>query len=183
MGNAPGWASLRGARRGSGGAVDPASWTELLPKTRLQPDTRHVVRIPDAGDVDTVRLDVFPDGGMARVRLHGALSGQGRAELGLRWSNSLPAAQVGQVLERDCGLAGGAADGVVAGRPVVDPSALPGAVRSLLTGELLTAGDRAIRELGPDDLADALAAHPRIGQRVAGSPTEAAGPASIPRWR
>jgi allantoicase len=134
VGNAPGWASLRGARRGSGGAVDPASWTELLPKTRLQPDTRHVVRIPDAGEVDTVRLDVFPDGGMARVRLHGALSDQGRAELGLRWFNSLPAAQAGQVLERDCGLAGGAADGVVAGRPVVDPSALPGAVRTLLTG-------------------------------------------------
>ena len=51
---------------------------------------------------------------------------------------------------------------VLAGRPYAD------------VDELLTAGDRAIRELGPDDLADALAAHPRIGQRVAGSTTEAA---------
>src|SRR3712207_9057325 len=40
--------------------------------------------------------------------------------------------------------------------------------------ELLTVSDRAIRELGPDDLAEALAAHPRIGQRVGGSSTEAA---------
>ena len=135
MGNAPGWASLRGARRGSGGAVDPGAWTELLPKTRLQPDTRHVFRIPDAGEVDTVRLDVFPDGGMARVRLHGALSDQGRAELGLRWLDSLPAAQARQVLEQDCGLDGGAADGVIAGRPVQDLDALPGAVRSLLGGD------------------------------------------------
>jgi allantoicase len=135
VGNAPGWASLRGARRGSGGAVDPGAWTELLPKTRLQPDTRHVFRIPDAGEVDTVRLDVFPDGGMARVRLHGALSDQGRAELGLRWLDSLPAAQARQVLEQDCGLDGGAADGVIAGRPVQDLDALPGAVRSLLGGD------------------------------------------------
>jgi hypothetical protein len=29
---------------------------------------------------------------MARVRLYGELSGQGLAELGLRWLNSLPAA-------------------------------------------------------------------------------------------
>ncbi len=135
VGNAPGWASLRGARRGGAAAGDSGSWTELLPKTRLQPDTRHVFRLPDAGEFDTVRLDVFPDGGMARVRLHGALSDQGRAELGLRWLNSLPAAQARQVLEQDCGLDGGAAEEVIASRPVQDLDALPGAVRSLLAGE------------------------------------------------
>jgi allantoicase len=135
VGNAPGWASLRGARRGGAAAGDSGSWTELLPKTRLQPDTRHVFRLPDAGEFDTVRLDVFPDGGMARVRLHGALSDQGRAELGLRWLNSLPAAQARQVLEQDCRLDGGAAEEVIASRPVQDLDALPGAVRSLLAGE------------------------------------------------
>jgi allantoicase len=143
VGNAPGWASLRGARRGSAGAVDPASWTELLPRTRLQPDTRHVFRLPEAGgfdlpeagECDTVRLDVFPDGGMARVRLHGSLSDEGRAALGLRWLDSLPAGQARQVLEQDCGLDRGAADGVIAGRPVQDLAALPDAVRSLLAGD------------------------------------------------
>jgi allantoicase len=134
VGNAPGWASLRGTRRGTGAAAGSGDWTELLPRTRLQPDTRHLFRLPDVGEVDTVRLDVFPDGGMARVRLHGGLGDQGRAELGLRWFNSLPAAQARQVLDQEGGLDGGAADDVLAGRPVQDLDALPGAVRSLLTG-------------------------------------------------
>jgi allantoicase len=134
VGNAPGWAALRGTRRGTGAAAGPGGWTELLPRTRLQPDTRHLFRLPDVGEVDTVRLDVFPDGGMARVRLHGALSEQGRAELGLRWFNSLPAGQARQVLGQECGLDSRAVDDVLAGRPVPDPSALPGAVHSLLAG-------------------------------------------------
>src|ERR671931_118913 len=41
VGNAPGWASLR-ARDGRGRGDDPGAWTELLPRTRLQPDTRHL---------------------------------------------------------------------------------------------------------------------------------------------
>ncbi|MGR6964015.1 allantoicase [Geodermatophilus sp. URMC 61] len=135
VGNAPGWASLRGTRRGTGAAAGSGEWTELLPRTRLQPDTRHLFRLPDAGEVDTVRLDVFPDGGMARVRLHGALSDQGRARLGLRWFNSLPAAQARQVLGEECGLDGGTADDVLTARPVQALDALPDAVRSLLAGD------------------------------------------------
>ncbi|MGH3098095.1 MAG: allantoicase [Streptosporangiales bacterium] len=76
-GNAPGWASLRG--RGSG------DWVELLPRTRLQPDTRHRFLLEAVDEVDRVRLDVYPDGGMARVRLHGDLSAQARAALTQRW--------------------------------------------------------------------------------------------------
>jgi allantoicase len=126
VGNAPGWASLRGSAGEAGG------WTELLPRTRLQPDTRHLFRLPAAGEVSGVRLDVFPDGGLARVRLYGELSAAGRARLGLRWLNSLPAAQAREVLERDGGLAPADAEAVVAGRPVGDPADLPEAVRSLV---------------------------------------------------
>jgi allantoicase len=78
--NAPGWAALTG-RTADGGTV------ELLPRTAVAPDTRHRFRVP-ATPVTHVRMDVFPDGGMARLRLHGALTPTGRADLAARWSGS-----------------------------------------------------------------------------------------------
>ncbi|HET9290254.1 MAG TPA: allantoicase, partial [Actinomycetes bacterium] len=107
-------------------------WTELLPRTRLQPDTRHLFRLPAAGEVTGARLDVYPDGGMARVRLYGELSAEGLAALGLRWLNSLPVGQAREVLERDGGLTPAEAEAVAATRPVGDPGDLPEAVRSLV---------------------------------------------------
>ncbi|MBB5955525.1 allantoicase [Saccharothrix tamanrassetensis] len=75
-GNAPGWASVRGrdARK------DPDDWFDLLPRTRLQPDTRHRFRV-SGGEVTHARLDIYPDGGMARLRLFGSLTEDGLAEL------------------------------------------------------------------------------------------------------
>ncbi|GGM07718.1 allantoicase [Dactylosporangium sucinum] len=63
-GNAPGWARLRGT-------TDQADWFDLLPRTRLQPDTRHRFRVDATRAATHVRLDVYPDGGMARLRLWG----------------------------------------------------------------------------------------------------------------
>jgi allantoicase len=52
---------------------DPSSvdWIELVPRTRLQPDTRHRFLVTATGPATHVRLDIYPDGGMARLRLHG----------------------------------------------------------------------------------------------------------------
>ena len=63
-GNAPGQARLLGS-------LDQRDWFELLPKTPLRPDTRH--RFPIGADrtATHVRLDIYPDGGMARLRLLG----------------------------------------------------------------------------------------------------------------
>jgi allantoicase len=159
VGNAPGWASLRG-RDGRAGSDDPGAWTELLPRTRLQPDTLHLFRLPAGPEITDVRLDVFPDGGLARVRLYGELSAKGLAELGLRWLNSLPAAQAGQLLASCCASRAWV-ERMAAGRPYADVEALLGE------------SDRAVEALGRDDLAEALAGHPRIGQRADGSSTEA----------
>jgi allantoicase len=78
--NSPGWAALRG--RGGDG-----EWHELLPRTALQPDTRHRFRLP-GGALTHVRMDVYPDGGMARLRLHGRLTPAGRATVAGRRSRS-----------------------------------------------------------------------------------------------
>jgi allantoicase len=75
LGNAPGEAMVRGCLGGPG---EQAGWVTLLPRTRLQPDTRHVFPVaPGASGerVDHVRLDVYPDGGLARFRVLGELSG------------------------------------------------------------------------------------------------------------
>lgn len=89
-GNAPGWAALS-AHAGDG------EWFELLPRTRLQPDTRHRFRLASPREATHVRMDVYPDGGMARLRLHGTLSDAGRRDLVLRWLNALPESQAAVV--------------------------------------------------------------------------------------
>ncbi|ASR34744.1 allantoicase [Prauserella marina] len=79
-GNAPGWAALSWAVTPDGG------WHELLPKTRLQPDTRHRFPVTAPHEATHVRLDIYPDGGLARLRLLGGLTERGRAELAERFT-------------------------------------------------------------------------------------------------
>ncbi len=86
-GNAPGWASLSGCdarTHDPEGPYDPdgpdGAWFPLLARTRLQPDTRHRFPLPDPRECTHVRLDIHPDGGMARLRLHGSLTDQGRED-------------------------------------------------------------------------------------------------------
>jgi allantoicase len=80
-GNAPGWASVSG--RDTYG-----DWTELLPRTRLQPDTRHRFALADGPEVAEARLDIYPDGGLARLRLFGALTDRGRNLVTARFQKS-----------------------------------------------------------------------------------------------
>jgi allantoicase len=89
-GNAPAAASLHGL--GADG-----TWFEILSRTRLQPDTPHRFRIPELPPVSEVRLDAYPDGGMARLRLHGELTEQALAGLTQRWLSLLPPAQALEV--------------------------------------------------------------------------------------
>lgn len=98
-GNAPGAASLRGVDARLSDVDDDDAWFEILPRTPLQPDTRH--RFPIAGGAPAathVRLDVFPDGGMARLRLWGRLDADGRSAALRRWFDLLPPDQARAVL-------------------------------------------------------------------------------------
>src|SRR5262249_59481544 len=90
-GTVPAPAALLGGAAGAAGP-DAAEWFELLPLTGLQPDTRHRLRIGQAAArlVSHVRLEIHPDGGMARLRLFGELTAEGRARLGLAWVDRLP---------------------------------------------------------------------------------------------
>ena len=114
-GNAPGWASLSG--------LGADGWAPLLAKVRLQPDTRHRFPLPAGPAVSEVRVDAYPDGGMARLRLHGALTAEGRSAFVLRWFNLLPESQALAVL-RSAGVAD--AEAMVTARPLDSlPPAFP----------------------------------------------------------
>jgi allantoicase len=78
-GNSAGWAALYGRDRSAGSE----EWFEILPRTRLQPDAIHrfLVHAPAATHV---RLDIFPDGGISRLRLHGSLTPTGAERLAER---------------------------------------------------------------------------------------------------
>jgi allantoicase len=79
-GNAPESCSVEGldAPGADASALSAASaaWKEILPRTPLSPDRSHIFEreIRDAGPATHARLDIYPDGGVARLRLFGRLS-------------------------------------------------------------------------------------------------------------
>jgi allantoicase len=68
------------------------------------PDTPHRFRVgPDAPEVTHLRVDIYPDGGFARLRANGELTAAGYDATLRRWLDTLPPAHLRQVLT-DAGL-------------------------------------------------------------------------------
>ncbi|AJE80947.1 MULTISPECIES: allantoicase [Streptomyces] len=81
-GNSAGWAALS-LRSGEGG-----DWHEVLPRTRLQPDTCHRFLLDAPAPAGHARLDIFPDGGISRLRLLGTPTPEGARRLRARYEES-----------------------------------------------------------------------------------------------
>ena len=115
VGNAPGWATL-----GYDGG-------DLVARTALQPDTRHRFAVAGGPVAEQVRLDVYPDGGMARLRVFGVPTTEARAALAGRFLRLLPGAQLSALL-RGAGVSAEEADRLaLAGAGV---AGLPAAARA-----------------------------------------------------
>jgi allantoicase len=76
LGNHPPFASVDGllAPRGSpADALSSQSWHELLPQSALRPGSQNlfVTNLLTQEPVSHVRLNIFPDGGVARLRVYG----------------------------------------------------------------------------------------------------------------
>jgi allantoicase len=110
------------------------SWTPVLARTRLQPDTRHEFPSQHDHPVATVRLDAYPDGGLSRVRLIGHLTPQARRAAGHRWFNSLPAPQAIRCLTA-AGIDPDRAADLAARRPLTDGTVNHQALASMLEGK------------------------------------------------
>jgi allantoicase len=114
-------ASAEVAAYGCSGDITPPAgspdWEPLLPRTRLQPDTRHVLAVSYPGPVASVRIDAFPDGGLSRVRVIGSIDPAARRQAGYRWVNSLPPGQAVRCLT-GAGLRPDLAGDVASQRPL-----------------------------------------------------------------
>jgi allantoicase len=57
-------------------ALDALPWKEILARTKLQADSQHVYKkeLIDAGEITHARFHIYPDGGVARLRLFGTLT-------------------------------------------------------------------------------------------------------------
>ncbi|MGH7565566.1 MAG: allantoicase [Gemmatimonadota bacterium] len=76
-GNSPESARVEGIDAPGAGVedltADGAEWRELVPRARLRPDDEHLFEPPDLAPAEAthVRLSIFPDGGVARLRVQG----------------------------------------------------------------------------------------------------------------
>jgi allantoicase len=88
-GNQPDSASLQmmDADPAAASLADERGWRDLLPRVRLLPDTPHRFRV-DGEPATHVRLNIFPDGGVARLRLYGTLTDDGLAAVRRRWDET-----------------------------------------------------------------------------------------------
>ena len=102
VGNAPDRVRLLAADARDAALPPDSAWREVLPVTAAQPDTRHKYLVKGGeGGANTeggangmiathVRLDVIPDGGLARLRVYGELIPDALAGMRQRWQSALP---------------------------------------------------------------------------------------------
>jgi allantoicase len=121
-------------------------WRIVLPQTPLRPHTRHHFdELAAAGPFTHARLSIFPDGGVARLRLFGTVTA-------LDWLNALSSVEAEAALLACCGSRVWARR-MAAGRPFRDRA------------DLVRMSDGIWRSLAPEDWLEAFRAHPRIGEK------------------
>ena len=158
-GNYPDTAMLEGVHA-PGATVEELQshpgWREILPRRKLQASTRHLYdeELKDRGPFTHVRLNIYPDGGVSRLRIHGSLTREGGIGLRLGRLGALRREEAEAELLSCCGSRAWAAR-MADKRPF----------RTL--DEVLTTADEVWRGLSPDDWREAFLAHPRIGEKEA----------------
>ena len=130
-----------------------SAWEEVLPQTKLGPHASHVFELRLAAPASHVRLNMYPDGGISRLRVFGTPTREGRIREGLRALNSMDDASWRAALTNCCGSSSWVGQ-MIAGRPF----------NNLV--DLLTRSQRVLDSLRREDWLEAFAHHPRIGDRA-----------------
>jgi allantoicase len=136
--------------------VATSAWRTLIAETRLQADFRHFLASSDATPVTHVRLRIFPDGGVSRLRIWGEREpGELRpSPAAVAHLNELSPAAARDVLKRACGATGWV-EAMLNSRPFASSAAL------------LARADTIWRELESRDYLEAFSHHPEIGANQA----------------
>ncbi len=165
MGNAPDACAIDVATSepDPDGASD-AGWRPLLERTSLQPHTQHVFEeaVLAAGDATHVRLRIWPDGGVSRLRLFGVASEAGRERSGLRYLRAMPEPELEAALRACCGSSAWV-------RSMIEERKRSASSFASLESLKKVAADR-WNALGAADWDEAFRAHPRIGEKKAEGP-------------
>lgn len=90
IGNAPGWVRISAADAEAGPVTEPSAWWEVVPKIAVLVDTRHRFLVDGRRPATHLRLDVYPDGGLSRLRCFGELAQGEREQLYQRFRDRLP---------------------------------------------------------------------------------------------
>jgi allantoicase len=148
-GNFPDTASIDAKR-------DAGDWEELLPRTKLLADTRHLFldELKPVGPVTHLRLNVFPDGGVSRMRVHALPTERGRGDAAARHLDTLLDDLAFAEL-RHCCASNEWVQQMAAARPFGSWE------------QLAETADRIWLKLGRDAWLEAFSAHPRIGEKKA----------------
>jgi allantoicase len=70
-GNFPPAASIEGAHVIDGSPTQSTQWTEIVPSTTLQGNSHHYLDITSEQPFTHLRVNIYPDGGIARLRVYG----------------------------------------------------------------------------------------------------------------
>jgi len=100
-GNFPEACSIEGTELGDAldlSALGSATWTEILPRATLAGDSKNRFAITSPARFTHLRLNIFPDGGVARLRVHGEVLPDWR-RLGALGAIDLAALEHGAIVE------------------------------------------------------------------------------------
>lgn len=158
-GNFPDSCSLEGCYAIGTNSSDPNAlhnWKELLPRTKLHAHSRRTFgsELAEIVPVTHVRFNIYPDGGVSRLRLFGQAEPQNRSK-GIAWLNDLSEVDARKAFLDCCGSVKWG-DQMLSLRPFAGVE------------ELLNAADRVWSVLYPKDWLEAFRHHPPIGGKKVG---------------
>jgi allantoicase len=134
-------------------SLESVDWKEVLPRTLLRANRRHIFRkLQKVGAASHVRFDIYPDGGVSRLRIFGRPVGFQDQLKGLEQINNLPAAAARKTLLDCCGSITWA-DQMISRRPFAEDS------------ELFESAEKIWAQLDPKEWLRAIRHHPPIGSK------------------